>query len=106
MLTTNQLTLCILETHKRVFWQTVQPLMKCSMVLHSSGSALFAQIKKPSGTEIHHRYIENSICDPLKYTMDSLYLIVSICMEKSIRIQRVKEAYPSVEDRPQVVRLL
>ena len=32
-------------------------------------------------------YFENSTCDPLKYTMGSPKLIVSICMGKSIRIQ-------------------
>ena len=41
------------------------------------------------GTEIHHN-IENSTCDPLKYKMGSSILIVSICMGKSISIQRVK----------------
>ena len=45
-------------------------------------------LKQPSGTEIHHN-LENSNCDPLKYTMGSPILIVSICMGKSIRIQRV-----------------
>ena len=34
--------------------------------------------------------LENSTCDPLKCTMDSPILIVSICMGKSIVIQRVK----------------
>ena len=28
------LTLCILETPKQVFWQTVKTLMKCSIMLH------------------------------------------------------------------------
>ena len=46
-------------------------------------------LKQPSCTEIHHNF-ENSTCDPLKYTMDSPILIVSICMGKSIRIQRAK----------------
>ena len=45
--------------------------------------------KQLSGTEIHHN-LENFICDPLKYTMDIPIFIVSICMVKSIRIQRVK----------------
>ena len=39
------------------------------------------RLKQSSGTEIH--------CDLLKYTMGNLILIVSKCMEKSIRIQRV-----------------
>ena len=35
--------------------------------------------------------LETSTCDPLKYTIvDSPLLIESICMGKSIRIQRVK----------------
>ena len=46
-------------------------------------------LKQPSGTEIHNN-LENSTQDPLKYTMDSLILVVSICMGKSIRKQRVK----------------
>ena len=47
------------------------------------------RLKQPSGTEILHD-LETSTCDPLKYTMGSPVLIVSICMGKSIRIQRVK----------------
>ena len=43
------------------------------------------RLKQPSGTEIHH-IPENSTCDPL----DSPILIVSICVGKSTRIQRVK----------------
>ena len=38
------LTLCILETHKQVLWQTVKTKMKCGII--SSGSALFAKIKQ------------------------------------------------------------
>ena len=44
------------------------------------------RLKYHSGTEIHHN-LENST---LKYTMGSPVLIVSICMGKAIRIQRVK----------------
>ena len=40
-------------------------------------------LKQPSRTEIHHN-LENSTCDPLKYTMGSPILIVSICKGKSI----------------------
>ena len=50
---------------------------------------MFAEIKHPSGTEIHHN-LETATCDQLKYNMGRLILIVSICMEKPIRIQRVK----------------
>ena len=35
------------------------------------------RLKQHSGTEIHHN-LENSTCDPLKYTMSNLILIVSI----------------------------
>ena len=49
------------------------------------------RLKQPSGTEIHHD-LETSTCDPLKYTMGCpLLYIVSICMGKSIRIQRVNK---------------
>ena len=34
--------------------------------------------------------LETLTCEPLKYTMDSPVLFVSLCMGKSIRIQRVK----------------
>ena len=43
------------------------------------------RLKQPSGIEIHHN-LENSSCDPLKYTIGIPILIVSICMGKSIRI--------------------
>ena len=46
------------------------------------------RFKQFSGTEIHHN-LGNSFCDPLKYKMSSPILIVSICIGKSIRIQRV-----------------
>ena len=46
------------------------------------------RLKQSSGTEIH-RNLEKSTLGPLKYTMGSLILNVSICMGKSIRIQRV-----------------
>ena len=53
-------------------------------------------LKQPLETEIHHN-LENSTCDPLKYTMDCPILIVSIYMGKSIRIQRVnsKKTHPA-----------
>ena len=59
--------------HKAAFRQSLHCLLR---------------LKQSSGTEIHHN-LENSTCDLLKYTMGSPILIVSICMEKSIRIQRV-----------------
>ena len=46
------------------------------------------RLKQPSETEIHDNF-ENSIGDPLKCKMDNPTLMVSICMGKSIRIQRV-----------------
>ena len=45
------------------------------------------RLKQPSGTEIRHN-TEKFTCDPLKYTMCSPILMVSICMGKSIRIQK------------------
>ena len=50
------------------------------------------RLKKTSGTEIHHK-LEIYTCDPFKYTMDSPMLVVSLCMGKSIRIQRVNLMY-------------
>ena len=50
------------------------------------------RLKQHAWIEIHHS-LENSSCDPFKYTMGSPILIVSICMGKSIRIQRVKNQY-------------
>ena len=46
------------------------------------------RLKQPSGTEIPDN-LENSIGVPVMNTMGSPILIVSICMGKSIRIQRV-----------------
>ena len=43
------------------------------------------RLKQPSGTDRHHN-LENSSHDPLKYTVGSPILIVSICAGKSIRI--------------------
>ena len=53
------------------------------------------KLKQPLGTEKHHN-LENSTCDPLKYTMGSHIPIVSKFMGKSIRMQRVNyERSPS-----------
>ena len=52
------------------------------------GLSCFLRFKQSSATEISYN-LENSTCYPLKYTMSSPILIVSICMGKSIRIQRV-----------------
>ena len=45
-------------------------------------------LNRPSGTEIHH-YLENYTCGPLKYTMGSPILIVSIYMRKSSEYKRL-----------------
>ena len=99
------LTLCKLETPKRVLWQTVKTQMKRSIMLHFTSedpdetqhNAAFHQdlhckcllrLKQSSGTEIHHNW-EMPTYDPLKYIMDNHILIAFICMGKSIRIQRV-----------------
>ena len=50
------------------------------------------RLKQPPETEIYHTS-DNSTRDPLKYKMNNLIFIVSICMEKSISIQRVKHLF-------------
>ena len=47
------------------------------------------RFRHPSETEIYHN-LENSTSNPSKYTMSRSILNVSICMGKSIRMQRVK----------------
>ena len=47
------------------------------------------RLKQPSGTDWIQRSLECSTFDPLKYTLGSPILIVSIYLRKSIRIQRV-----------------
>ena len=49
-------------------------------------------LKQASVTEIHH-----STYDPLKCTMGCPILIVSICLGKSIRIQRVNQCFPGMQ---------
>ena len=46
------------------------------------------RLKQSSGTEKHQNF-EKFYTDPLKYTIGSAIVTVSICMGKSIRIQRV-----------------
>ena len=41
-----------------------------------------------SGPEVHN-YLQKSSCNPMKHIMDNSNLIVSIYMEKSIKIQRL-----------------
>ena len=82
------LAIGILETPKRVLynlansedwrqWNAAKKCLYCLLMLNQS-----------SGTKINH-ILENSTCNPLKYTMGSPIIIVSIHMGKSIRIQRV-----------------
>ena len=54
------------------------------------GLRCLLRIKQTSGTE-KHQNLENSTCDPLKCTLGSPIPIVSICMGKYIRIQRVND---------------
>ena len=49
------------------------------------------RLKLPLGTELHYN-LETSTYDPLKYKMGNPILIISICMGKSIRIQRVYDS--------------
>ena len=84
------LVLRLLESLKRVLLQTVKTLMKCSIVLHFIRvSTVLPRLNKPSGSDIHHNY-EISSSDPQNSQLDNPILIVSICMGKSIRIQKVK----------------
>ena len=71
------------------------PLANCEDPDEMRHNAAFHQglhillgLKQSSGIEIH-RNLENSRFGPLMYVMGSPMLIVSICMGKSIRIQRV-----------------
>ena len=80
----------------------------CTVCCISSGSSLYAAfrlglhyiawLKQNSWTEVHH-HLENSTRDPLKYPSGRPIPIVSICMGKSIRIQRVKIDYMPVHDK-------
>ena len=64
--------------------------MQHNAALHQ-GLHCLLRLKQASGTDaIIIHYLEKSTFDPLKYTMSNPILIVSICMGKSIRIQRVK----------------
>ena len=63
--------------------------MKHNAVFHQDLHCLL-RLKQSSGTEIHHNS-ESSTCDPLEYKMGNPLLFVSICMGKSIRIQRVNK---------------
>ena len=64
-----------------------QDEMKHNAAFHQ-GLQCYLRLKQPSGTEIHHN-LDNYTCDPFKNTMGNSILIVSICMGKPIRIQRV-----------------
>ena len=54
-------------------------------------------LNKPSLAEIHHNF-KTSTRYPLKYKMGNPILIVSICMGKSIRIQRVNLSGIGIEN--------
>ena len=60
--------------------------MRHNAAIHQ-GMYCLLRLKQPSRTEIRHN-TENFTCDPLKYTMCSPILMVSICMGKSIKIQQ------------------
>ena len=53
-------------------------------------------VEQYSGTEIHH-FIEILTCTHLNYKMDNSILILSICMELSNRMERVKSTCKSVQ---------
>ena len=54
------------------------------------------KLKQPSGTEIHHN-LGISTCDPFKYRMSNAILVVSICIGKFIRMQRVIMTAPQIK---------
>ena len=62
--------------------------MQYNAVFHQ-GLHCLLRLKQHSETPIHN--LDNSACDPLKYTLGNPILIVSICMGKSITTHRVKE---------------
>ena len=53
------------------------------------------RLKQPSRTEKHND-LENSTYDPFKFKLGNPILIVSKCMGKSIRIQRVNKGYDTI----------
>ena len=57
--------------------------MQHNAAFHQSLHCLL-RLKQPLGTEIHQN-LDSSTYDPLKYTMGSPILIVSMCMGKCIR---------------------
>ena len=79
---------CILETPKQlVFENSKDPdEMQHDAAFHQCLYCLL-RLKQLSGTDIHNS-LEISTCHLLKYIMGSPILIVTICMGKSIRIQR------------------
>ena len=66
-------SLCILETPE---CSEDPDEMQLNAAFHQ-GLHFLLRLKQPSGTEIHHN-LENSTCDPTKFTMDIPILIVSI----------------------------
>ena len=77
-------------------------LAKCveqNRMLHNAafyqGLHCLLRSKQPLGTETKYK-LENSIFDPLKYTMGSQILIAPICMRQSIRIRRVNRNIKSM----------
>ena len=73
-----------LESPKRLLWQTVKTQMKCPIRCISSG--LHWSISRKINRIF---FFKISICDPLKCIMEDPIFIAFICMEESIRIQRV-----------------
>ena len=74
--------------NKKNNFQLCTVIWRPDNALFHQGMHYLLRIKESSGTEIHYN-LENSTRDPLKYLMGSPILIVSSCMGKSIRIQRV-----------------
>ena len=80
-----------LSNKKIIFLVHTLNLRPDNAAFHQSLHRLL-RLTQPSETEVKelHYNSENSTCDPLKNTMNSPILMVSICMGKSIRIQKVE----------------
>ena len=73
-----------------VIKQTVKTQMECCTIRHFIRVCSVSKDQNTNFSNIMHHYLDNSNCDPFKYTMGSPMPVASIDMGKSIRIQGVK----------------
>ena len=77
-----------METAKRVLWQNSEyPDEMQHYTAFNQGLHCLLTLKQPSGAEIHHS-LGISTCDPLKDTMGSSILIVSIFSNSNEKIHQ------------------